>query len=160
MPARFSAAASRQIEVRRVDADEHVGRQRLDPLAELAAHLQKPRQVRQHLGEPHDRELLGAIPRLAARRDHLGPRDADERRIGHARLQRLDEPGAERVARRLAGDASADPSSSAASCATSRLPREAAGAVAQRVEERLELGLLGHELLEPAIASSSFSAWR
>ncbi len=80
-PGVLQALGERQVEVRRVDADEHVCGQRLGPFAELAADAQQARQMRQHLGQPHDRQLFSTEPGLAARRDHLRPGDADESRV-------------------------------------------------------------------------------
>ena len=90
------------IEILRVDADERVDVALLDARDQLAAQREDAPQVRQHLEEAHDGDLLGAIPRLAAGRDHLRPRHADELCVWRLRLERLDEPRAERIARRLA----------------------------------------------------------
>src|SRR5690606_1271640 len=94
----------RHVEIRRIDADENVGALRLEPPDQVAPELQQPRQVAQHLGEPHDRKLLGPIPRRAARGDHLLAGDAVELGVREPPLQRGDQAGAQRIAGFLAGD--------------------------------------------------------
>src|SRR3546814_4021038 len=67
-----------QVEVRRVDADEGVGLPVQYPPAEAAAQLQQPRQVREHLGEAHHRQLLRVVPGLEAGRAHRIAADRSE----------------------------------------------------------------------------------
>ena len=58
----------------------------------------------QDLEQSHDGEFLGVREALAAGRLHARPRDADEARPRRARADRLDQRGAQVVARGLAGD--------------------------------------------------------
>ena len=53
--------------------------------------------MREHFGEPHDRELVDVIPGDAAGGTHLGAGDAGEFRAGKSSPQCLDERGAQRV---------------------------------------------------------------
>ena len=64
----------------------------------------KPRQVPHDLGEPHDRQVLGVEPGIAARRAHGRPGNADELQVGTHGRAAPDEAGTELVARSLAGD--------------------------------------------------------
>ena len=63
----------------------------------------EPRQVPDHLGKPHDRELLAGHPGFAAGRLHGGPGDAGKLHVGTAGAHGANEPGAEPVTRDLAG---------------------------------------------------------
>src|SRR3546814_1224985 len=92
-----------QVEVRRVDADEGVGLPVQYPLAEAAAQLQKPRQLRQHRGEVHHRQLLRVVPGLEAGRAHRIAADAGELRVRETRAQLFDQSRAEQVAGGFAG---------------------------------------------------------
>src|SRR6185503_17744630 len=93
-----------EVEVGRVDADEY-GDARVEEAArETAAQRDEPRQVRDHLGKPANGELLGGCEGFAARCLHLRTGDAGEAdRRPHA-PHGPDQRGAERVARRFAGD--------------------------------------------------------
>ena len=64
----------------------------------------EPRQLAQHVEQPHDGERLGGLPHLATGGAHLRPRDAEELRFGLAPAQRLDEACAQRISRRLPRD--------------------------------------------------------
>ena len=115
-------------------------------------------QVRQHLEEAHDGDLFGAIPRLAAGRDHLRPGHADELGVGDLRAQRLDEPRPERIARRLSRhQRKPQRSRSRAALRHRARPREPS-----RSESRNGLisGCASTSGASSAIASSSFSDCR
>ena len=56
------------------------------------------------LEQPHDRERFGGFPDLAAGGTHLGTRDAEELRVRFDSPKRFDQPGSERVPRRLPRD--------------------------------------------------------
>jgi hypothetical protein len=92
-----------QVEVRRVDADEHVRALRLEGAPQPQPQPQQARQVAQHLEQPHHGERFGRLPHLAARVAHLRPGDAEEACLGVECPQRPDQARPERVARRLAG---------------------------------------------------------
>ena len=55
------------------------------------------RQVREHLGEPHDRELFDVVPGGATGGLHPRARDARELGLRESAAQRLDERGTQRV---------------------------------------------------------------
>ena len=58
----------------------------------------------QDLGEPHHRELLGAVPGLAAGRDHARSCDPEAPHARHALRERFDEARAQGVSGGLPGD--------------------------------------------------------
>ena len=62
-----------EIEIGRIDADEHVRLPRQQALAQLAPQPQQPRQVAQHFGQAHHREFAGVVPRIQARGAHRVP---------------------------------------------------------------------------------------
>ena len=67
-----------QVEFLVVDADEHVGPPFEDPPPQIGAQPHQARQVREHLGESHDRQLLDVVPGGATGGLHLGARDTRE----------------------------------------------------------------------------------
>ena len=88
-----------------VDRDDRVrpqGANRGDGLGDTA---QQARGMRQHLGEPGDRQLGQRHQRVQARFAHLLAADArDAQPLAGALAQRADQSGAERVSGGLAGD--------------------------------------------------------
>ena len=100
----MSCSREPQVEFLGVDADEHVGPPVEDPPPQIGAQPQQARQVREDLGEPHDRELLDVVPGRAAGGLHPRARDAGELGLRKAAAQRLDERGAQLVARGFARD--------------------------------------------------------
>ncbi len=103
-PAALQLLLEPEIEVRHVDADDDVGRACMESFDERAPQPDQPRQMRDHLDQAHDAEVVGRRPGLAAERHHLRPGHAEELRVGHARANGRDERRPERVARRLARD--------------------------------------------------------
>ena len=83
-PARLSLLGEPQVEFLVVDADEHIGPPLDDLPAQGAAQPHEARQVREHLGEPHDRQLVDVVPGRAAGGLHLRAGDAGEFGVGEA----------------------------------------------------------------------------
>ena len=85
----FQARFQREVEIRRVDADERVGPLRQQPRAQAAAQAQKRGQARQHFqiaahreffhGPPGVKALLGHALAANARRAQAGPGSAQGR---------------------------------------------------------------------------------
>jgi len=93
-----------EVEVRGVDADEHV-RLFVDQGADQpAAALEQFRQATEHLDQAHHRQALHGEIAVETLGLHARPTDADELCIGMAGLDGLHQAGAEDVAGRLAGD--------------------------------------------------------
>ena len=92
-----------EVEVGRVDADEHVRLPGQQALAELAPQAQQARQVTQHLCQSHHRQLRGVMPGIESGRAHLLAADAGEFGVGVALVQFVDQAGAEQVAGGFAG---------------------------------------------------------
>jgi hypothetical protein len=92
-----------QVEVGRVDADVQVRRVRGQPPLEAPHHPADTRQVPDHLGKPHDRELLAGRPGLAAGGLHGRAGDAGKLHVGTAGAHGRDETRPEPVTRDLAG---------------------------------------------------------
>ena len=99
------AAGDTEVEIRAVDGDERVRRGRRHRARGLADAPPEVRHPRQHLGEPHHRELLH---REAAREPlprHHRAADALERQAGAGEVaQAREERAAEEIAGRLARD--------------------------------------------------------
>jgi hypothetical protein len=91
-------ALDAQVEVGRVDADEHVRLPFQRTLAERRAQLQQAWQVAQHFGQAHHRQLAGIVPGLAAGAAHGIAADAGEFGIREARLQLAHQARTEQVA--------------------------------------------------------------
>jgi hypothetical protein len=100
---RAQPRGERQIEIRRIDAAEQVRWIGQQARGELPPQLQQARQVSEHLGQPHDRQLLGAIPGIAAGGPHFRPGDTNETHARCTGLERLNQAGPQRIAGRLAG---------------------------------------------------------
>ena len=98
---RAQLARQAEIEFRRIDADEHVGRGPQEFAPHARPQPQQPRQIAQDLEQAHDGKRLGRLPGLAACREHLRSGDAEELRVRRQVPQCADQPRAERVARRL-----------------------------------------------------------
>ena len=101
-PPRFHPRSEPEVELRCIDTDEHIGTQLRQFGDQPATQLQEPRQMPQHLGEPHDGELLGVGQRFAARSTHPRPRDAHDAHARQPRTQHIDQGGTEVVSRGLA----------------------------------------------------------
>lgn len=97
-------AFHRQIEVGRVDADEYIRLPRQHALAKGAAQFQQARQMPQHFGQAHHRQLAGVEPGLASGTAHRIAADTDEFGIGIAAAQCVNQAGTEDVAGCFAGD--------------------------------------------------------
>ena len=92
-----------QIEIRRIDADEHVRLPVQQLLAQRLAQAQQARQMAQDLGQAHHRQFAGVKPRIQSGRTHARTADAGEAGLGMALAQLCDQSGAERIAGGLAG---------------------------------------------------------
>jgi hypothetical protein len=103
-PPGAQALGDAEIEGGGIDADEDVRTRRHEARHEGATQAQQARQVRQHLGEPHDRELLGGRPGLAAGSGHLRAGHAKALDLGVQRLERCDQRGSELISRGLPSD--------------------------------------------------------
>ena len=66
----------RQVEIRRVDADEHLRLRRDHALAQRATKTQQARQMAQHLDVAAHRQLAHVVPRFESRSDHAVAADA------------------------------------------------------------------------------------
>src|SRR5689334_15740184 len=97
-------ALESEIEIRRVDADEHIGTKRQHASAYVAAQRQQARQMLDDFGKSHDRELIRGMPRFESGRLHARAADASEFGLRPAFAQRGDESGAEQIAGYFAGD--------------------------------------------------------
>ena len=93
-----------QVEVRRVDADEHVRLGRDQHLHQVLAPAQQFAQAAEHLHQAHDGQALHRKVRLQPFGLHARTADTDELDVGVALLERLHETGAEDIAGRLARD--------------------------------------------------------
>ena len=87
MPRAFRLRRQPEIELRAVDADEDVGPPVGEGPHQLTPQPPQPRQVRQHLGQAHDREFLRGSQRRAAGGEHLRAGDAAELDVGCTRAQ-------------------------------------------------------------------------
>src|SRR5439155_25817396 len=97
-------ALERQVEVGRVDTDEHRNAFREKPARKRAPYSENFRQAADDLGKPADGERFERMPRLAAGRLHFRSGDADEARFRNAGADGFDQHRRERVARSLSGD--------------------------------------------------------
>ena len=95
-------ARQAQIEFRRIDADEHVRPGRQEQAPNACAQTQQPRQMAQDLEQAHDGERFGGLPGLASRSLHLRAGNAEEFSARREPAQRMNQIGAQRVARRFA----------------------------------------------------------
>ncbi len=100
----LQSALQAEVEVRRIDADEHVGLPRQQPRSHGAPQPQQSRQVPEHLGQAHHGQFRAVVPGRKPGGAHLRSADAGELGSGEAFAQLRDQAGAEQVARRLAGD--------------------------------------------------------
>ena len=100
----LQGALEAEVEVRGIDADEDVGLPGQQALAQARAQAQQPRQVAQHFRQPHHRQFAAVVPGLEAGGAHARTTDAGELRVRKAFAQGRHQPGAEQVARGLAGD--------------------------------------------------------
>ena len=103
-PSALEARLEPEIEIRRVDADEHGDALGDQPPGERPAHRDELGQPAEDLDEAAHRQRLQRIPGLAAGRLHPRTGDTDEADPGMARAHALDQRRRQRVARRLAGD--------------------------------------------------------
>ena len=119
----------REIEVRCVHADERVGRVLAESPGQAPTHRNQLQIAAEHLEQPHDREPLHRVQRLAACRKHSWPRDAFEARARNAVPERPNEAACKHVSGRFAGDdgesqdASPSPPPFIARCLASRISR-------------------------------------
>ncbi len=93
-----------QVEVRRIDADEHIRLRRDQHLHQVLAPAQQFAQAPEDLEKPHDREAFHGEVRLQSFGLHARAADTDELDVGVALPERLHETGAEDIAGRLARD--------------------------------------------------------
>ncbi|MNN57930.1 hypothetical protein D3C81_1729450 [compost metagenome] len=93
-----------QVEVRRVDADEHVRALGDKGLDQAFAARQQLGQAPQHFHQAHDRQALHGEVGVQPFGLHARAANADELGVGMSRLERLHQGGAEDIAGRLAGD--------------------------------------------------------
>src|SRR3954465_8420810 len=89
--ATLQLALESQIEIRRIDADEHGNMRIAETLRDVAAQADESRQVRYDLDEAAHGEVLGRRPRLAARRFHLRSGDAGKLDGGPLPAHRVDQ---------------------------------------------------------------------
>ena len=136
-----------QVELLRVDADVNIGPLRQHARKQLAANAQQPRQMRQDLEQPHDREIVGALPGFAAGRNHPRPGDALRTARRARGAQRFDQVCAEIVARGFAGDENDARASWPPPNARSRPAPPRRGIVEER-DQRRQLRLRGRTLIE------------
>ena len=92
-----------EVEVGRIDADEHVRAPVDKARTQPASKRQQPRQVREHFAEAHHCQLAGVVPGVDAGVAHRIAADACEPGIRETRPQAVDQSRAEQVARGLAG---------------------------------------------------------
>ena len=91
-----------EVEIRGIDADEHVRCPNEHALAECLAQFQQARQVRQHFGQAHHRQLAGIEPGIESGGAHRIAADTGEFGIGIPLAKFADQSRAELVAGRLA----------------------------------------------------------
>ena len=72
----FKPLLDPEIEIRRIDANEHVRLPVEHALAEPLAQIQQARQVGQHFGQTHHREFVGIVPSGQSRLAHARAADA------------------------------------------------------------------------------------
>ena len=90
-----------EVEVRRVNTDEYIGRRIRPTPHQFAAQSQQARDMFQRLDQAHDGKRFGRFPLLAACFEHRRAGDAFELGIGNRSAKRTNQPGTERVARCL-----------------------------------------------------------
>ena len=71
-----------EVEVRGIDADEHIGLPRQHAPTQRAAQAQQTRQVTQYFGQAHHRQFAGIKPRVQACRAHCIAANAGEFGLG------------------------------------------------------------------------------
>ena len=91
----LQSALERQVEIRRVDADEKPGPCLDQPAPELAVNRANLQIVPEDLDVTAHRQLLHGKPRLEALCLHLRPADADEAKARNALAQGADEVSAD-----------------------------------------------------------------
>mmetsp|Transcript_5757 Transcript_5757/g.14034 ORF Transcript_5757/g.14034 Transcript_5757/m.14034 type:complete len:458 (-) Transcript_5757:1291-2664(-) len=92
-----------EVEVRCIDADEHIGPPGQQPVAQLLADRQQLAQVQQRVDIAKDRQLAVRPPALEALGDHLRAADALRGHARPARAQALQQQAGQQVAAGLAG---------------------------------------------------------
>ena len=101
--ARLQPGLHRQVEIRRVDTDEHVRLPVQYALSECLAQAQQAWQVAQHFGQPHHGQFAGIEPGLAAGLAHGRAGDAGKLGIRMVRPQGRDQPGTQTITRGFTG---------------------------------------------------------
>ena len=96
-------ALQRQVEIRRIDADEHIGRVVDEMRTDASAQAQQARQVHQHLGESHHGEFFGVRQRAASGGAHARSGDALELSLRAAGTNRVDKRRAQMVTGQFPG---------------------------------------------------------
>gem|GEM_PF-4647486 len=100
----FQPALHAQVEVRGVDADEHVRLPLQHPRTKLTAQLQQARQVAQDFGQAHHRQLAGIEPGQAAGAAHRIAANPGELGVREPLLQFAHQAGAKQVAGGFTGN--------------------------------------------------------
>ena len=93
-----------EIEIRRIDADEHSGRAGNKATAQLAANADDLEKMLKHLDIPAHREFLERKPYFHAGSFHARPADAGEIKLRHQLAQCAYQLAAEQIARRFSGN--------------------------------------------------------
>ena len=100
---RFQTPLKVEIEIGRIDADEHVRRVRDQAATQLAADADDFQKMPQHFEIAAHREFFQREPHLHAGGFHARPADADDPQVGHQLAQSENQLAAEQIARCLAG---------------------------------------------------------
>ena len=103
-PAALELSLQAEVEVRRINADERIGLPLQQAPAQARAQREQARQVREHLAQSHHREFGSIVPGVQARVAHRRPAHAGEQRTRKTPGKLADQPRAQLVPRRLAGD--------------------------------------------------------
>ena len=90
-PAAFEFPFEPQVEIGRVDADEHPDPRFSKPLRQRAPQAQQLRHATEHFGKSANGERLERNPRLAAGFLHFGSRHADKTHARNPRANGLDQ---------------------------------------------------------------------
>ncbi len=103
-PLLFQITFEGNVEVRRINADEHIGLQFGKTARQIGADVQQTTQATQHLNDAHHRQLFHLIPGFTPFSLHQWTGNADKARVGNARFERSNKTCTKNIAGGFSGD--------------------------------------------------------